>query len=108
MSYVNVIPNNIEQIKIAVSQGPVTAAISSSDLAFLFYSGGIIHEGTCGDLLDYAVTIVGYDATSHGEEYWIVKNSMGTSWGENGFAKIAIADGTGVCGLHEQVSIPFV
>ena len=67
----------------------------------MFYSGGIIHEGTCNDLLDYAVTIVGYDKTEEGEEYWIIKNSMGTSWGDFGFAKIAITEGVGVCGINE-------
>ena len=41
-SYINVIPNNVEQLKIAVSQGPVTAAVAASDDAFLYYSGGII------------------------------------------------------------------
>ena len=65
-SYINVIPSNIEQLKIAVSQGPVSVAVASSDLAFLFYSGGIMQEGTCGDMLDYAVTIVGYDKTKDG------------------------------------------
>lgn len=44
----------------------MTAAIASSDSAFMFYSGGIIQEGTCKDLLDYAVTIVGYDKTTDG------------------------------------------
>lgn len=99
-SYINIIPNNVEQLKIAVSQSPVTAAVASSDLSFLFYSGGIIKEHTCSDLLDYAVTIVGYDKNKEGQEYWIVKNSMGTSWGDYGFAKIAISDDTGVCGIN--------
>lgn len=98
-SYINVIPNNVEQLKIAVSQGPVTAAVAASDDAFLYYSGGIIQEGTCSDMLDYAVTIVGYDKANDGQEYWLVKNSMGTSWGEYGFAKVAIKDGVGVCGI---------
>ena len=50
-------------------------------------------------MLDYAVTIVGYDKANDGQEYWLVKNSMGTSWGEYGFAKVAIKDGVGVCGI---------
>lgn len=99
-SYINVIPNNVEQLKIAVSQGPVTAAVGSSDAAFLFYSGGIIHQEVCSDLLDYAVTIVGYDKEDDGTEYWLIKNSMGTSWGDYGFGKIAITDGVGVCGIN--------
>ena len=44
----------------------MSVAVASSDLAFLFYSGGIIQEGTCSDMLDYAVTIVGYDKTKDG------------------------------------------
>ena len=107
-SYINVIPNDVEQLKIAVSQGPVAAAIAASDDAFMFYSGGVIQEGTCGDMLDYAVTIVGYDKSKDGQEYWLVKNSMGTSWGEYGFAKIEIKEGVGVCGIQQQATIPFV
>jgi len=51
--------------------------------------------------MDHAVTMIGY-GSENGVDYWIIKNSWGTAWGENGFVRIARDDsGTdkGVCGL---------
>ncbi len=65
----------------------------------MFYQSGIIRGSSCGTILDHAVTIVGY-----GEEkrikYWIIKNSWGTSWGEQGYVRIERTSGDGVCGLN--------
>ena len=104
--YINVVPNDPMQLKIAVSMGPVSAAVATTDPVFRHYSGGIITSETCGSMVDCAVTIVGY-GQEQGQEYWLVKNSWGTSWGENGYAKIAVADGQGICGINTQPSIPF-
>lgn len=46
--------------------------------------------------------IVGYV----GNDYWIIKNSFGSKWGENGFFRIKMANGTGLCGVNVDPSYP--
>lgn len=66
-----------------------------------------IYNGPCGTNLDHAVVIVGY-GSENGQEYWIVKNSWGTNWGEAGYAKIArnVRYSTGLCGIAMMPSYP--
>lgn len=58
---------------------------------FLIYKDGIYHvyEGTSRFQGAHALKIIGWDTNEAGINYWIVENSWGESWGENGFARIA-------------------
>ena len=63
------------------------------------------HVGNCDDPLDHAVPIVGYSEDKEDGPYWIVKNSWGEQWGENGYLKLKRnISGTGHLGVlaHEQ------
>merc|ERR1711937_93553 len=89
-------------LKAALAQQPVSVAIEADRMAFQGYTGGVITGTSCGTQLDHGVLAVGYD-TENGEDYFLVKNSWGASWGENGYVKIGQAN---VCGITQQPSYP--
>ena len=70
----------------AVANQPVSVSIDANNGHFMFYAGGI-YTGECGTDLDHGVTAVGYGTTNE-TDYWIVKNSWGTGWGEKGFIRM--------------------
>ena len=74
--------------------GPVAVSLESSGDAFQNYAGGIFPGSMCGTDVDHAVAVVGF-----GPGYWIVKNSWGTSWGEDGYMRIQ--RGVNACGIVE-------
>uniref|UniRef100_A0A2P2KWT8 Uncharacterized protein n=1 Tax=Rhizophora mucronata TaxID=61149 RepID=A0A2P2KWT8_RHIMU len=104
--YDDVPVNNEQALKNAVAQQPVSVAIEAKGRAFQFYVSGIF-TGKCGTQLDHGVTAVGY-GTENGKDYWIVKNSWGSSWGEEGYIRMErnIASHTGKCGIAMEASYP--
>jgi C1A family cysteine protease len=78
-------PGDEASLKGYVAQGPVMALIDASHPSFNSYAGGVYGEQACRtDSPTLAVLIVGY-GTINGQDYWIVKNSFGASWGANGY-----------------------
>ncbi|XP_028752638.1 zingipain-2-like [Neltuma alba] len=101
------VPANSEQaLQKAVTNQPVSVAIDASGSDFQFYSSGIF-TGSCGTELDHGVTAVGY-GVSNNTEYWLVKNSWGTEWGEGGYIRMQrnVAAQEGLCGIAMQASYP--
>ena len=61
----------------------------------------------CGTNLDHGVLIVGYGTDeASGLDYWLVKNSWDTTWGDNGYIKLGMDDSTGTCGVQMGPSFP--
>ena len=105
-SCVDVTQNNQLHLKEALSHGPVSVAIEADTLIFQFYKSGVVDDVKCGTNLDHGVLVVGYGSES-GKDYWVVKNSWGPRWGDNGYIKIARSNSTsdaGICGIASQPS----
>jgi C1A family cysteine protease len=80
----------------AVALGPVSAYVVAD--TWQTYMGGI-YNGKCTGNLDHAVLVVGY-GTESGVDYWILKNSWGTAWGEHGYIRLARhQSGQGLCSI---------
>jgi len=80
---------NPSQLKAALQKGAVTVAIEADQSVFTYYNGGILTSPYCGTNLDHAVLAVGY-GSENGQEYFLVRNSWGPYWGENGYVKIGV------------------
>lgn len=90
----------------AVAKQPVTIAIEADTRYFQSYTGGILDAATCGTNLDHAVEIVGY-GSENGNDYWTVRNSWGSQWGENGYVRIKrnrSDNDAGICGIAMEPS----
>jgi len=101
-SFVDVKSGDETALLNAVAIGPVSVAIEADQLAFQNYKSGILSSG-CGTNLDHGVLVVGY-GTENNQDYWIVKNSWGATWGEKGY--IRIIRGKNMCGIAVQPSYP--
>jgi len=103
-------PNDQLSLKAAVALQPVSIAIEADTRYFQSYSSGILTSSSCGTNLDHGVLIVGY-GNENGQDYWLVKNSWGTTWGDKGYVKIARSDSIndpGICGIAMDPSFPTV
>lgn len=109
-SCVDVTPQNEVDLEKAVAIGPVSVAIEADTRTFQMYESGVITGSACGTNLDHGVLVVGYGTESN-QPYWLVKNSWGSSWGEDGYVKIEKSSSTknkGTCGIAMQPSYPVV
>ncbi|KAH0434058.1 hypothetical protein IEQ34_026902 [Dendrobium chrysotoxum] len=105
-SYEDVPVNNEKALQKAVANQPVSVAIEAAGRAFQLYQSGIF-TGSCRTELDHGVLAVGY-GTENGKDYWVVKNSWGTDWGEEGFIRMErnVKAASGKCGIAMQASYP--
>jgi KDEL-tailed cysteine endopeptidase len=101
-----VTPNSAAALKTAIADGPVSVAIEADTFVFQFYSGGILNSAACGTNLDHGVVAIGYGVDPSKGEYYIVRNSWGSSWGVKGYINIAIKDGAGICGIQMEPVYP--
>jgi cathepsin L len=108
-SFNNVTSGSEADLETAANQQPVSVAIDASHMSFQLYTSGIYHEIFCSATkLDHGVLVVGYGTdTDNNANYWIVKNSWGTSWGQDGYIYMS-KDRNNNCGIATMASYPIV
>uniref|UniRef100_A0A668V347 Cathepsin L.1 n=1 Tax=Oreochromis aureus TaxID=47969 RepID=A0A668V347_OREAU len=97
-----------EALKQAVAAiGPISIAVDASHESFQLYQSGVYVEERCSNNhFSHAMLIVGYGA-ENGHDYWLVKNSWGLDWGEEGYIKM-VRNKSINCGIANKASYPLV
>jgi len=102
--YTDVPAGDEDALKSAVGKTPVSVAIEADSQVFQLYSGGVLSAAAaCGKQVNHMVLTVGY-GTDDKMDYWRVKNSWGTSWGEGGYFRLM--RGVNCCGIASFASYP--
>lgn len=103
--YANVINFDEDDLEAKVQLGPVSCSIDASTSAFQLYSSGIFDDETCSEtILNHVCCCIGF-GSENGVKYWIVKNSYGNSWGEDGY--IRMIRNNNQCGIASFAAIPY-
>ena len=110
---VRVTPNHAPQLQAALARGPTTVAVWV-DTSFSLYKSGVFNSASCAKAGDehtppvnHAIAAVGYgtESTAAGiQHYWIVRNSWGAGWGEQGYIRMEVTPGAGICNVQTQPS----
>lgn len=90
------------------------ALLISDDTVYVIVSDGIYSDPTCTVIaydalnkmnlptVNHAVALVGYGTSKTGIDYWILRNSWGPTWGQNGY--VLIKKGVNMCNIESWVS----
>ena len=105
--YVKLTPTENALKEAVYDHGPVSVLVTITQRAFYYYKEGVFIDNSCGHgemLPNHAMLVVGYGREG-GKDYWLVKNSWGTSWGEKGYIKMA-RNRNNMCGIASNIFIP--
>ena len=103
------VKKHTDSIKAAIQITPVNVAVAAGNNVFRNYKSGIVTEADgCPTRIDHAIVAVGYGYEGD-QGYYIVRNSWNTTWGDQGYIKIGMANGKkGVCGINQKVYFPII
>ena len=103
------VPRSEQALMKAVNKQPISICIDINMPEFSSYKSGVFMDGHSAEI-NHTMLLVGYGTDSKTKlDYWLVKNSWGTSWGENGYIRIIRGNnpktgkpynnGAGCCGI---------
>jgi len=96
------VTGSTEMKKELLTRGPIACSIYVSDKFYYTYKGGVWREMIDPDLMqNHGVTVVGWGADEVEGEYWIVRNSWGTYWGESGYFRLPVNRSDENLGIEE-------
>jgi C1A family cysteine protease len=97
---------DVDGLITALNNQPVSVAIEVRRDFQLYRSGVYTSDSSCGQGLNHGVLAVGYNCESNDDNsYFIVKNSWGAAWGEEGYVRMAIGTGSGTCGIANSFDV---
>ncbi|XP_023017927.2 cathepsin L-like peptidase [Leptinotarsa decemlineata] len=85
-----------------IEYGPLSVCIYVTS-KWRFYKSGVYYDKECSEYVNHCLLVVGY-GTENGYDYWIMKNSWGPLWGENGFIKFSRNEYLNYCGILERAA----
>uniref|UniRef100_A0A8C6SY22 Cathepsin S n=1 Tax=Neogobius melanostomus TaxID=47308 RepID=A0A8C6SY22_9GOBI len=100
---------SVEQNELALQQavatiGPISVGVDETDIKY--YNGGVFNNPSCRKQINHAMLLVGYDTDpATGLDYWLIKNSWGPGWGENGYMRLA-RNKNQMCGISKYAYYP--
>jgi len=93
--------------RVVALYGPVSVAVSISSEQFAFYKSGIFTPDFCNTkMINHAMLLIGY-GSENGKNFWILKNSWGPEWGENGYMRLSRHQ-RNACGISTAAAFPIV
>jgi len=105
MGYKDVSAGSESALLDALMKQPISVAIDASHSSFQFYNTGVYYEAACSSSqLDHGVLAIGY-GTEGTADYWLVKNSWGTNWGQAGFINMS-RNRNNNCGIATAAAYP--
>lgn len=89
-------------------RGPASSCIDATKASFQLYVSGVYDEPSCSEIIQtHAVLCVGFGTTDDGVDYWIMKNSWGLGWGEQGYIRMS-RNKQNQCGVATNTLLPTV
>jgi len=106
--YVDIPARDQDAVKSALLKRPLAIAMNIVE-ELVFYDSGIVDVESCtknaDEDLDHAINLVGY-GTEDGKDYWLIRNSWSTYWGDEGYFKVVQGDRD--CGVTTDAGYPIV